>query len=70
MHIRNVEVQLQHTRKFAHIGVGGQHEAPTALPSRKYPVPILHENKWPSRPLWKSTENIADRDLIHAPPDL
>jgi hypothetical protein len=30
----------------------------------------VQENKKASGPIWKSTENIAHRDLIHAPSDL
>ena len=40
MHRRNVEVQLQHTRKFAHIGVGGQHEARPLYPQENIRYPF------------------------------
>jgi hypothetical protein len=41
------------------MGVGSQHHVPSALPSRKEPVPIAQEAGWASGPVWTDTENFA-----------
>ena len=40
-------------------GVGGQPQAPAALPLEKDPVPIVQEAGWASGPFWTDAKNLA-----------
>ena len=40
------------------MGVGGQHQVPTALLPGKDPVPIVQEAGWAPGPVWKGAENL------------
>ena len=40
-------------------GVGGQHQAPAALPPRKDPVPIVQEAGQAPGQVWTGAENLA-----------
>jgi hypothetical protein len=39
--------------------VGGQHQAPAALPPGKDPVPIVQEARWAPGPVWTVAKNLA-----------
>jgi hypothetical protein len=41
------------------MGLGGQRQAPTALPPGKDPVPIAYEAGWAPGPVWTGVENLA-----------
>jgi hypothetical protein len=41
------------------MGVGGQRQAPAALPPGNDPVPIVQEAGWAPGPAWKGAENLA-----------
>ena len=41
------------------MGVGGQRQAPAALPPVKDPVPIVQEAGWATGPVWTGAENLA-----------
>ena len=41
------------------MGVGGQSQAPAALPPGKDPVPIVQEAEWAPGPVWTGAENLA-----------
>ena len=41
------------------MGVGGQRRAPATFPPGKYPVPIVREVGWATRPVCTGAENLA-----------
>jgi hypothetical protein len=41
------------------MGVGGERQAPAALPPGKDPVPILQESGWVPGSVWMGAENLA-----------
>ena len=41
------------------MGMGGQRQAPAALPPEKDPVPIVQEARWAPGPVWTGAENLT-----------